>query len=283
MAGLDGKFCVVTGGTSGIGLAAAERLAAMGADLVLVGHDPARAAAANARLSSILPRAKVTVILADLSLLSEQRRVAETLAALPRIDVLLNNAGAIFNQRSETADGLERTFALNHMGYYVVTRLLEARLRASAPMRIVNVASGAHRGAKLDLDDLQMQRRFDGWLAYRNSKLCNILFTRELARRLEGSGITANCLHPGFVASRFGDNNSGLFRAGVAFAKRFAAIPVEAGAETPVYCATSPELDGVTGLYFGKCRAETPSPAAQDDASARRLWQESARIAGLPA
>jgi NAD(P)-dependent dehydrogenase (short-subunit alcohol dehydrogenase family) len=283
MADLAGKLCVVTGGTSGIGLAAAEKFAAMGADLVLVGRDPVRAAAANARLASIGPGARVTMILADLGLLAEQRRVAAALAALPRIDVLLNNAGAIFNRRDETADGLERTFALNHMNYYVLTRLLDAKLRQSAPMRIVNVASGAHRGARLDFDDLQMRRRFDGWLAYRNSKLCNILFTRELARRLQGSGITANCLHPGFVATRFGDNTGGLFRAGVGFAKRVMAISVEEGAETPVYCATSPELAGVSGLYFGKCRPDEPSAAAQDNAAALRLWQESARIAGLPA
>jgi NAD(P)-dependent dehydrogenase (short-subunit alcohol dehydrogenase family) len=282
MADFAGKVCVITGGTSGIGLGAAEKLAAMGAELVIVGRDPARAAAANARLSSIGRGAGVTVIVADLAVLSEQRRVAETLARLPRIDVLLNNAGAIFSRRTETPDGLERTFALNHMGYYVLTRLLEEKLRNSAPMRIVNVASGAHHGARLDLDDLQMTRRFDGWLAYRNSKLCNILFTRELARRLAGSGITTNCLHPGFVATRFGDNNRGLFRAGVAIAKRFVAIPVAKGAETPVFCATAPELDGVSGRYFGACHEQRPSAAAQDDQAALRLWQASARIAGLP-
>jgi len=283
MAQFDGKLCVITGGTSGIGLAAAEKFARLGADLVIVGHDPARGAAASARLSSLRPGVRVTVVLADLALLAEQRRVASALSALPRIDVLLNNAGAIFTRREETADGLERTFALNHMNYYVLTRLLEPKLRASAPMRIVNVASGAHRGARLDLGDLQMRRRFDGWLAYRNSKLCNILFTRELARRLVGSGVTANSLHPGFVATRFGDNNRGLFRAGIAIAKRITALPVEKGAETSVYCATAPELEGVTGLYFGNCRPDAPTAAAQDDAMALRLWQESARIAGLPA
>jgi len=278
-----GKLCVVTGGTSGIGLATARKLASLGADLVLVGHDPARAAAASALIMSIRPGAHVTVMPADLALLSEQRRIAAALAALPRIDVLINNAGAIFSRRAETADGLERTFALNHMGYYVLTRLLEAKLRGSAPMRIVNVASGAHRGGSIDFADLQMTRGYHGWAAYRRSKLCNILFTRELARRLEGSGVTANCLHPGFVASRFGDNNGGLFRPAIGIAKRFFALSVEAGAETPVYCATAPGLEGVSGLYFGKCRPETPSPAAQDDAAALRLWQESARIAALPA
>ncbi len=283
MADLAGKLCVITGGTSGIGLAAAEKFLGLGADLVVVGRDPARAAASSARLRSLRPSARVTVLLADMALHSEQRRIAAELTALPRIDVLLNNAGAIFTRRTATADGLERTFALNHMGYYVLTRLLEAKLRASAPMRIVNVASGAHRGGRLDFDDLQMTRSYDGWRAYRNSKLCNILFTRELARRLAGTGVTANCLHPGFVASRFGDNNRGLFRAGLGVAKHIFALSVDEGAETPVYCATSPDLDGVNGLYFGKCRPDEPSAAAQDDAAALRLWQESARIAGLPA
>jgi NAD(P)-dependent dehydrogenase (short-subunit alcohol dehydrogenase family) len=283
MADLAGRLCVVTGGTSGIGLATAETLAGRGADLVLVGHDPGRAAAASARIMAIRPGRRVTVMLADLALLSEQRRIAAALGALPRIDVLINNAGAIFSRRAVTADGLERTFALNHMGYYVLTRLLEPKLCASAPMRIVNVASGAHRDGRIDFADLQMARRYDGWAAYRRSKLCNVLFTRELARRLQGSGVTANCLHPGFVASRFGDNNGGLFRTAIGIAKRFAAMTVEAGAETPVYCATSPELDGVSGLYFGKCRPEQPAPAAQDDETALRLWLESARLAGLPA
>jgi NAD(P)-dependent dehydrogenase (short-subunit alcohol dehydrogenase family) len=197
--------------------------------------------------------------------------------------VLLNNAGAIFRERAETADGLERTFALNHMGYYVLTRLLEAKLRQSAPARVVNVASIAHRGATLDFDDLQTRRGYEGWLAYRRSKLCNILFTRELARRLQGSGVTANCLHPGFVASRFGDNNRGFLGMSLAFGKRLLAISVEKGAETPFYCASAPELANSSGLYFDKCLAVAPSRAAQDDRAAGRLWDESARLAGMAA
>jgi NAD(P)-dependent dehydrogenase (short-subunit alcohol dehydrogenase family) len=196
--------------------------------------------------------------------------------------VLINNAGAIFGRRAETVDGLERTFALNHMSYYVLTRLLLPRLAASAPARIVVVASGAHYSARLDFDDLQSARGFTGWTAYRRSKLCNILFTRELARRIAGTGVTANCLHPGFVATGFGDNTDGLFRASLALGKRLIALSPARGAETMVYLASSPDVSSLSGLYFGKCRAQAPSEAAQDDEAALKLWNESARIAGLP-
>jgi NAD(P)-dependent dehydrogenase (short-subunit alcohol dehydrogenase family) len=277
---LDGKTCVVTGATSGIGLATAEQLAAMGARLVLVGRDRAKGEAARAHLARLHPAAAVELVYGDLSRLAEMRQVAQALlAAAPRIDVLVNNAGAIFNRRHETPDGFELTFALNHLGYFVLTRHLEARLAQSAPARIVNVASVAHWDAVLDFGDLQMTRNFDGWTAYRRSKLCNILFTRELARRLAGTGVTANCLHPGFVASRFGDNNAGLFRVVIAVGKRLIAISTERGAETSTYLASAPEVAAASGLYFAKCRASTPSAAAQDDAAARRLWDESTRLA----
>lgn len=283
MASLAGKRCVITGATSGIGLATAERLAAAGAHLVLVGRDPAKGTAALARLRRRSPSAAVEIRYADLSRLDEVRRLGAALAAeFPRIDVLINNAGAIFRRRSMTADGLERTFALNHMAYFLLTALLREPLAAAAPSRIVNVASEAHRRTVLDFDDLQGARRYDGWLAYRRSKLCNILFTRELARRLAGSGVTANSLHPGFVASRFGDENGGLFHVGLGIAKTFFAISPERGAETPFYLAASPEVEGETGGYYGSCRPIAASPAAQDDAAARRLWQMSASLAGLP-
>jgi NAD(P)-dependent dehydrogenase (short-subunit alcohol dehydrogenase family) len=281
---VEGKTCVITGATSGIGLTTAHALAALGFRLVLVGRDPARGDAALGELRARAPRLQAEIRYADLSRLDETRRLgAELGAALQRIDILINNAGALFQRRSVTADGLERTFALNHMAYFVLIEALRQRLVASAPARIINVASEAHRRAKLDFDDLQSERNYRGLTAYGRSKLCNILFTRELARRLAGTDVSANCLHPGFVATRFGDGNGGLFRAGLSLAKGLFAISPARGALTSVHVATSPEVDGITGKYFDKCAPATPSPAAEDDAAARRLWQESARLAGLPA
>jgi NAD(P)-dependent dehydrogenase (short-subunit alcohol dehydrogenase family) len=281
MAAMEGKLCVITGATSGIGLITAERLAAKGARLVLVGRDPARGEAALARIKARAPRAEVSIHYADLSRLDALRTLAVGLNALSRIDVLINNAGAMFWRRQVTADGLERTFALNHMAYFVLAALLHDKLVACSPARIVNVASDAHRGARLDFGDLQSAHGYSGMRAYARSKLCNILFTRELARRLSGTGVSANCLHPGFVNSRFGDDNPGLVGIGTRIAKQIFAIPPERGAETPVYLASWPDLEGKSGGYYDQCAPKTPSPEARDDAAARRLWEESAKIAGL--
>jgi NAD(P)-dependent dehydrogenase (short-subunit alcohol dehydrogenase family) len=279
---MHGKTCVITGATSGIGREAAAQLARKGAALVLVGRDAGRGAAAAAWVKERAPGAAIAVRTADLSRLDEIRRLAADLAAtVGRIDVLINNAGAMFDRHVLTPDGFERTFALNHMAYFLLTNLLLDKLKAAAPSRIVNVASGAHYGAKLDFADLAGRHDAKGWSAYSRSKLANILFTTELARRLSGSGVTANCLHPGFVASRFGDNNGPLMRVGLAIAKRFAAISTEEGAKTVVYLASSPEVADVSGGYFAKCRAISPSSEARDAASARRLWEESAALAGL--
>jgi NAD(P)-dependent dehydrogenase (short-subunit alcohol dehydrogenase family) len=207
------------------------------------------------------------------------KRVAGELAREPRIDVLINNAGALFNKRQETADGLEMTFALNHMAYFVLTQGLSARLTASAPARIVSTASAAHQGARLDFDDLQGARSFSVMGAYGRSKLCNILFTRELARRLAGTGVTANCLHPGVVATRFGSEAGGLLGLMMPLVRRLSISPAR-GAETIVHLAASPEVEGVSGLYFAKCAPATPSAAARDDAAAARLWEASERLAG---
>ena len=280
---MQGKVCVVTGATSGIGLVAAERLAAMGARVVLVGRDKSRGEAALQRIRQRVPKAELGIHYADLSRLSEMNRVAVEIAARePRIDVLVNNAGAMFERRSVTEDGLERTFAVNHMAYFVLANRLRDRLVAAAPARIVNVASDAHRGNTLDFTDLQSSRSYRAFTVYGKSKLANILFTRELARRLAGTGVTANCLHPGFVATRFGDNNRGLMKLAIGIGKQLFAISPEKGAETIVYLASSPELAGVSGGYFAKSRPATPTAAAQDDDAARRLWEESAKLAKLP-
>jgi retinol dehydrogenase-12 len=276
---MSGKTCVITGATDGIGLEAAIRLGAMGARLVLVGRNPAKGEAALATLRARVPGVSAEMHYADLSRRDEIARLAPALlAAAPRIDVLLNNAGAFVAKRTLTADGLEQTFALNHMGYFRLTALLRERLMASAPARIVNVASEAHRGARLDFADLQTTRGFNGWKAYKRSKLANILFTRSLARRLDGTGVTANCLHPGFVATSFGDNNRGWWGWAIGIGKRVMAIPVDRGAETPVYVASSGEIDGVSGRYFDQCRESVPAPPARNDADAERLWSESERL-----
>jgi len=277
---LDGKVCVITGATSGIGRVAAMRLAQMGARLVLVARDPQRAEAILARLRATAPAAAHRAHYADLSRIAEMKRVAaEIAAAEPRIDLLINNAGALFGSRRLTEDGLERSFAVNHMAYFVLTLGLRERLIAAAPSRVVNTASTMHRVAWFDFDDLQYARFYNGVFAYARSKLCNILFTRELARRWAGTGVTVNCHHPGFTRTRFG-NQSGLFWAPLVFAAKAFAIPPAWGARTLLHLATSPEVAGVTGGYFARCRPTRPSRSAEDDAAARRLWDESARIAG---
>jgi len=280
---MDGKVCVITGGTSGIGLVAAGTLAQQGARLVLVAREKARGEAAMARIRERARSAEISIHYGDLSRLQEMHRLGREIAAAePKIDVLMNNAGAMFSRRSVTEDGLERTFAVNHMAYFVLTHRLRERLIAAAPSRVVSTASEAHRRERLDFDDLQSARSYRALRVYGRSKLCNILFTRELARRLAGSGVTANSLHPGFVATRIADNNGGLFRVGVGIAKSFFALSPEKGAETMVYLATSPDVARVTGGYFDKSRPAVPTAAAQDDAAARHLWEESARIARLP-
>ncbi|MGO9786417.1 MAG: SDR family oxidoreductase [Stellaceae bacterium] len=279
---MTGKTVVITGATSGLGSVAAARLAELGAKLILVARDRAKAEAMAIQLRDKHPGLDADIHIADLFSLGQVRRLAaDLLKAAPRIDVLINNAGAIFAKRETTADGLERSFALNHMAYFLLTALLLDRLKASAPARIVNVASEAHRNAALDFGDLQTERNYSGWLAYRRSKLANILFTSELAQRLSGSGVTSNCLHPGFVATSFGDNNGGPFRLAVGLAKRFMAISQQQGGETLVYAASAPEIAGLSGVYFDKNRPREPSAAAQNAEAAARLWNASGQLASL--
>jgi NAD(P)-dependent dehydrogenase (short-subunit alcohol dehydrogenase family) len=278
---MKGKTAVITGGTSGIGEVAAQQLAQMGARIVLIARDKPRAAAVLARLEESAPGVGHKVHYADLTRIAEMKRVAAEIASQePRIDVLINNAGAIFARRMLTEDGLERTFALNHMAYFVITELLRERLIAAAPARIINTASAAHQGYTLDLSDLQSAKRYRPMEAYGRSKLCNILYTRELARRLKSAGVSANCLHPGFVATRIGDDSGGLIGRFAWLAKLFAISP-ERGAETIVYLASSPNVAEVAGEYFYQCRPVKPSPAAQDGNTASLLWERSAALAGF--
>jgi NAD(P)-dependent dehydrogenase (short-subunit alcohol dehydrogenase family) len=281
MTQMQGKTVVMTGATSGVGAAAALKLAALGARIVFVARDATRAKATLAELEAAAPGLDHRAHIADLSLVAEARRIGETIAASePRIDVLINNAGAVFSRRRVTAEGLEMTFALNHMAYFALTQALRGRLVASAPARIVSTASAAHAGARLAFDDLQCARGYNGQRAYRRSKLANILFTRELARRLAETGVVANCLHPGFVATRFGDDAGGWLGWAFGLAKRFAAISPEQGADTLVHLASAPEAAEVSGEYFVKRRPAKPSAAARDNAAAGRLWEASEEIAG---
>jgi len=273
------KTIVATGATSGVGEAAALALARLGARMVFVARDERRARATLVKLEAAAPGLGHRVHLADVASVAETRRVGRAIAASePRIDALVNNAGAMFSDRRVTAEGLERTFALNHMAYFVLTEALREKLIASAPARVVSTSSAAHFGARLDFDDLQLAKGYSGFKAYSRSKLANVLFTRELARRLAGTGVIANCFHPGFVASRFGDEAGGFVGRLFPLVK-LAAISPERGADTLVYLASSPDVANVTGQYFDKHRAVEPSPAAREEAAARRLWEASEKLA----
>jgi retinol dehydrogenase 12 len=276
---MNGEVCVVTGATSGIGKAAAAALAGLGATVVLVGRDRGRAEAAAAELGSVSaspPRAEV----ADLASLEQVRGLAERLARLERIDVLINNAGLLLSERRITPDGFEHTFALNHLAPFLLTNLLLPKLAASAPARVVTVTSDAHSAARIDLSDPNLERGWDSWRAYANSKLANILFTRELARRLDGTGVTASCAHPGVVRTGFGRDARPLLKLGITIARPFMASP-ERGADTIVYLASSPDVTGQTGGYYVKRQRREPSAAARDDATARTLWEISEKLTGL--
>jgi NAD(P)-dependent dehydrogenase (short-subunit alcohol dehydrogenase family) len=276
---MRGRTCVVTGSTSGIGLATAAALAERGARVVVVGRSRERAAQALHAIQQRAPEAALEVELADLASLAAVRDLAaRLLVRCPRLDVLVNNAGIFAMRRRTTVDGFEQSFAVNHLAYFLLTRLLLGRLRETPGARIVNVASEAHRlGGPLDFEDLQSERRYRPFRVYGRSKLCNILFTRELARRLSGSGVTANCCHPGGVATRLGQTDAAWTRAIARIAGLFLLTP-EQGARTSVYLATRPEVEGRSGRYFRKEREVEPARFARDDAAAKRLWEVSAAL-----
>jgi NAD(P)-dependent dehydrogenase (short-subunit alcohol dehydrogenase family) len=279
MAGpMDGKVCVVTGATNGIGRETALALARRGATVALCARDEARGEAA---LAEVAAGAGPRLFVADFASLTQVRRLAREIdEAFPRLDVLVNNAGAIHMRRKRTVDGLEATFAVNHLAPFLLTSLLLPKLRASAPSRIVNVASDAHHSARLDFDDLMSERGYAGMQVYARSKLANVLFTYELARRIDGSGVTANALHPGVVATGFGKNDPGWLNLGVRISGPFMLTPAR-GAETTLHVATSPELERVSGKYFARCREAASSPASHDRDAQRRLWEESEALARL--
>jgi len=279
---VKGKTVLITGATAGIGRITARDLAAAVAHILLVVRNREKAEATREWIIAQAGGGSVELIIADLSSLEQVRSVAKQVNSRAAcLDVLVNNVGAVFQGRRESPDGIEMTLALNHCTPFLLTNLLLDALRKRTPSRIVTVSSDAHLRAVMNWDDLEGRQGYRTWTAYGQSKLANLLFTYELAHRLDGSGITANALHPGFVASEFGKNNGGLLKVGISVAQRLGGISVEAGARTSVYLASSQEVEGVTGKYFVKCRAQESSPASRDRESMRRLWDISAVMTGL--
>jgi len=278
---MNGKICLVTGGTSGIGKATAQALAQMGATVVIAGRNAPRTAQLVGEIRSASGNKNVDSLLADLSSQQEVRRLAnEFKSKYSHLHVLLNNAGAVFLKRQLSVDGIEMTFALNHLGSFLLTNLLLDTLKASAPARVINVSSNAHASGKIEFDNLQGERGYSPRV-YENSKLANILFTIELARRLEGTGVTVNALHPGFVATGFAKNNGKVIAALVStFAPRVARSPAK-GAETSIYLASSTDVDGITGKYFYDSHMLPAAPQATDMLVARKLWGVSVKLVHL--
>ena len=276
------KICLVTGATSGIGQVTARALAQQGARVIVVGRNQEKCSATVSQIQQQTGNRAVEYLLADLSSQSAVRQLAQEFKSRCRqLHVLVNNAGAVFFQRQATVDGIEMTLGLNHLSYFLLTHLLLDVIQASAPARIVNVASRAHERAHIHFDDLQGQRSYNAMRAYGQSKLGNVLFTYELARRLTGTRVTANALHPGVVGTGFAANNGSLVRLGLRLFHLFTISP-EQGAQTNIYLATSPEVEGITGKYFVDSQAVPSSPMSYDTAVAGRLWRVSGEMTGLP-
>jgi len=270
------KVCIISGATDGIGKEAAVNLAEMGFTLGLVGRNSEKISATQHEITNTTGNENITFFHADLSLMEQVRRLAgEIQTAYNRIDVLLNNAGAYIADFRKTEEGFENTFALNHLSYFLLTDLLLDIIKATKNSRIVNVASAAHLNTNLNFDKLQGFDGYRGWPAYCKSKLCNVMFTYELARRLEGSGTTANCLHPGFVNTNFGNNNKTSVRMSLSAAKAVGAINVKKGALTSIYLASSDEVEGISGKYFSKCKSKQSSKQSNVIKDQQRLWSVS--------
>jgi retinol dehydrogenase 12 len=276
-----GKSCLVTGGTAGIGFVTARGLVRAGASVTIVARDVARGEAAVAAIRAATGSDAVGFVATDLSDQSRLRTFARAFREQrPKLDVLVNNVGAMFGDRRLSADGIEMTFALNHLSYFLLSELLLPSLLAAAPSRVVNVASEAHRGATLDFDDLQGEMRYDRWLAYKRSKLANLMFTYELSRRLAGRGVTVNALHPGFVATDIGVRHAFVPRLLWSLGK-LAAVSPEKGAATSIHLASAPEVAEISGGYFVDCRPALSSAASYDREAAQRLWDVSANLTNV--
>ena len=276
---MNGKVCLVTGATDGIGKVSARVLAELGAKVIIVGRNPEKSAIVLAELRSISGNENIDLLMADLAVMQEVRDLAEqVISRYDRIDVLLNNAGGYFTKHEITSDGLEMTFALNHMSYFLLTNKLMELLKYSAPARIVNVSSDAHYGVDIEFDNLNGEQEYKAWKAYQKSKLANVLFTYELLKKVPGN-ITVNCLHPGFVATNFGHNNGGFFGPVLKIAQRISAIDPEEGAKTSIFLCSAPEVKGVSGKYFYKCQPKTSSRESRNMDTGKRLWQISSDIA----
>jgi NAD(P)-dependent dehydrogenase (short-subunit alcohol dehydrogenase family) len=282
---MQGKIVLVTGATNGIGKVTALELAKKGATTVIVGRNRAKTEATMKEIQAQSGNSKVSMLLGDLSLMADVRRIAaEFKQKYDRLDVLVNNAGAWFSERQETAEGIEMTFALNHLSYFLLTNLLLDLIKASAPARIINVSSRVHADEPLNFDDLQNTKNYgrnNGLRVYGQSKLANVMFTYELARRLQGTNITANVLHPGIIGSSFGLNNKGVLMKVAMTFYSILAQPPEEGAKTIVYLAASPEVEGITGKYWVKSKAVPSSQDSHDKAAQRRLWEVSEQMTGL--
>ena len=278
---MNGRICLVTGGTNGIGKSTAQELAQMGATVIIVGRDAQKTSRVVNEIRATSGNAKVRPMLADLSSQLDVRRLADEFKSqYAHLHVLINNAGAVFMKRQLSMDGIEMTFALNHLAYFLLTDLLLDTLKASAPARIINVSSNAHTSGKIEFDNLQGEQIYSPRV-YENSKLANILFTTELARRLQGTGVTVNALHPGFTATGFAKNNGRAIAALVSiFAPLVARSPAK-GAETSIYLASSPSVEGLSGEYFYDSQVIQAAPQANDMAVARRLWDVSAEMVDL--
>lgn len=279
---MEGKTVVITGASGGIGLETTRALAAKGARVFMVVRNRDKGQAAIESIRQSTPDAQLDLVLADLYSLAEVRRAATEIRAMAeRVDVLINNAGLIHDRRELTVDGFERTFALNHLAAFLLTYELRDLLIASAPARVVTVSSMGHMYARFSWDDLATMERWRGATGvYGASKLCNIWFARELARKFAGKGVTSNALHPGAVATSFGQTGGALYRVGMALVKPLL-LTSEQGARTSIYLASSPDVEGVTGEFFVRCKIATPSRQARDDDSARRLWQLSEQLCGV--